>query len=232
MKQILLLFIMVLITAACSSLPPQTDAIHEALTTNIALRSATRQCADLGGEMRDQAEIGYSDWWWRNQKLVQAADYGLLQLNWETSQKVTEEQHAVLGIQLLEMLVVDSTKQVSDWLGSQVRNRDCQKLFTQVEEGRLDLDRSRSIAKTLNELSQQRESVAEDAERARSINARYRKYGRSMTLAEKLLRESGCRTSKLSLLRNSWPLEVYDTVCGQDDYVLVKCLWGRCEIKR
>lgn len=32
--------------------------------------------------------------------------------------------------------------------------------------------------------------------------------------------------------RNAWPLEVYDAVCSQDDYQLIRCEWGRCAINR
>ncbi len=231
MTRILFLLVGFSLTA-CSSLPPQTQAIHTALTTNLALRSAADQCSAVDTNTQRIATEQYAQWWQRNQQWVQAADYGLLKMNWEASQKATQEQHAVIGMQMLEMLHYDSELQKTEWLGQQADEKKCSELFSLVESGKIDLARKDQDSNVLETLYQERQNISEDANAARSINARYRKYGRSYYLAEKALKASGCSQPSISMLRNSWPLEVYDSVCSEDDYLLVKCLWGRCEVKR
>ena len=230
MKVYPLLLVVALFTA-CSSVPPQTQAIHKALTTNLALRSATVKCVGLANATERQVKQKYSSWWQRNRQFVQAADYGLLKLNWDASQPATEEQHAVLGMQQLELLMLDSQAQLAEWLGAEASDKSCLKLFDQVGEGDLDLDRRRDDTEVLNALFLERAAYSADVDAARAINARYRKYGRSLYIVEEALRKTGCGEPTISMLRNSWPLEVYDAVCEADNYRLVECVWGRCEVK-
>lgn len=224
--------VFLLTLVSCSSLPPKTEAIHTTLVTDAALRNATQTCAELGVEERRLAERERVNWWRRNGNYVMAADYGLLQLNWDGSPQSAEEQRAVLAMQVLENIQKDSDLLFADWFGDYQESKDCQSLFTQVSKGRYDVEDNKKNAEVLTQISSERQSVSADAEQARSINSRYRKYGRSLYIVEQQLQEVGCSAPKISLLRNSWPLETYDAVCAQQDYILVKCEWGRCELKR
>ena len=216
----------------CSSVPTQSQAIHTALVTDNVLREAVASCKLHGGETRRMAERGQLDWWRRNGHFVLAADYGVLQLNWHAYREQSEAQRALNGMALLENIQLDAQTQLNDWLGQSASAGKCDKLFSRVQKGSLDLTKKSSIERELSKLHQQRQDLTADAASLRSINNRYRKYGRSLFNAEEALREAGCSEPNLALLRNSWPLEVYDSICSADDYVLVTCHWGRCEIKR
>lgn len=229
MRFLSVIFLMLLVS--CSSLPPKTEAIHITLVTDAALRNATQTCAELGVEERRFAERERVSWWRRNGNFVMAADYGLLQLNWDDSPQSAEHQRAVLAMQVLENIQTDSELLYADWFGDYQESKDCKSLFGQVAKGKYDVEGDKKIAEVLAQISSEKQSVSADAERARSINSRYRKYGRSLYIVEKELQDVGCRAPKISLLRNSWPLETYDAVCSQQDYILVKCEWGRCELK-
>ncbi|MDX1472718.1 MAG: hypothetical protein R3309_01040 [Reinekea sp.] len=216
----------------CSSAPLKTTAIHQALVTDSAIRQAVEHCVDLGVEESRLAMREQQNWWLRNNTLVLAADYGVLELNWEQVPDEAESQRAVLAIQTLERIQLDANDQVERWFGDYDETDDCRKVFGNVAKGRLDLARDKKLADELTAIAQRRQSVSNDAESARSINTRYRKYGRSLFVVEKVLREAGCSKPNVALLRNSWPLEVYDAVCTPQDYLLVKCEWGRCDVKR
>jgi len=222
-----------LMLMGCAGLPAQSDAIHHALVTDLALRQAADICraADNTGADSD-AQAEQARWWDRNGSWVLAADYGLLQLTWQGAAQQAEPQRAVLAMVVLEQVQVDAQAQVAQWLGRSQDRADCQPLFARVGAGKLDLSTAKKQHRVLEQLATERRSVADDADLARSINSRNRKYGRSLYTVEKTLKESGCVQPNIALLRNAWPLEVYDAVCSQDDYQLVKCEWGRCAIKR
>ncbi len=230
--RLLLILTLLPIIVGCATVPPQTKAISNALTTDAALREATELCSTLGSTERRLAQKERVDWWKRNGNYVVAADYGLLELNWSDANTVNEGQRAVLAMQVLENVQLDAQATVSGWLGEFENTDDCIKLFKQVNKGKLDITKDKSDVEVLDALAAKRQDVSNDAELARTINARYRKYGRSMYIAEKELKAQGCSKPQIALLRNSWPLEVYDAVCDQQDYVVVTCDWGRCEVKR
>jgi hypothetical protein len=225
-------YLLSLVLFGCAGLPPQSDAIHHALVTDLALRQAAEFClaADDGVDITAIGER--ARWWTRNGSLVMAADYGLLQLNWQGAPESVEAQRAVLAMRVLEQVQLDAQTQITAWLGSTLNTAGCQPLFTRVQAGKLDLNKPKKQYRVLQQLVEQRHSMAADADRARSINNRYRKYGRSLFAVEKTLQESGCSQPSIALLRNAWPLEVYDAVCSQDDYQLIRCEWGRCAINR
>lgn len=227
-----LVFLPLLLLVGCSTLPPKTQAIHSALTTDAALREATEQCSLTGLEVRRQAARAQLAWWSRNRTYVLGADHGLLALNWDLANTQSEDTRAVLAMQTLELIQTDSEQQLRNWLGVQASEGECSRFFERVEDGKIDLDRPKKDAETLSLFYQQRQSLADDVESSRSINTRYRKYGRSLFLVEKALSDRGCSNPEIALIRNSWPIEVYDAVCGQEDYVLVQCEWGRCEVKQ
>jgi hypothetical protein len=196
------------------------------------MRSAVLQCATNSQEDRQIAEKERVGWWQRNGQWVTAADYGLLQLTWDNSNTQNESQRAILSMSLLENTLEDAEALRKKWLGDSHQTNSCQKLFNRVAKGKLDLDRSKKQLAILSDLNQEQQDVSADAQAARSINNRYRKYGRSLFVVEKELKQSGCSSPNIALLRNSWPIEIYDAVCSQQDYMLVKCEWGRCEVKR
>jgi len=221
----------VVLLAGCASVPPKTEAIHLALVTDSALRQALEQCSNLGIEERTLAIKEQTQWWQRNNTYVLAADYGVLELNWDHISSNVESNRAVLAMQLLELVQLDANDQLDKWFGNENSAKECQTLFNRVADGRLDIEKKKKISNELNNIYQRSVSLASDAETARSINSRYRKYGRSLFVVEKNLQAIGCSKPNIALLRNSWPLEVYDAVCEQEDYVVIKCEWGRCEVK-
>lgn len=222
----------VVVLAGCASLPtPRSEAIHYALTTDASLRELAHQCARLSPELRTQAVQAQRDWWRRNGNAVAAADYGLVRLNWEAARQPLEEQRAYLSMQLLEMVQSDADRQVDDWLG-QNAERDCQRRLADYQDGDRDLTQEKKYFVTLVAMQNEEERLTADVDQARVINARYRKYGRSLFVVEQKLQTLGCNRPQVSMLRNEWPLEVYDAVCNDSTYVLVQCEWGRCDVRR
>lgn len=222
----------VLVFVGCSSLPPKTEAIHTALVTDSALRYTAQTCAQLGPEERQLAVREHSAWWQRNNRLVLGADYGLLELNWQELPKGSETQRAVLAMQVLELVQDDAQSLSSKWFGDRQETEDCEKVFKQVSKGKMDLTKPKKQAELLQTFYDARISLDDKADAARSINSRYRKYGRSLFVVERKLKEAGCGSPNISMLRNSWPIEVYDAACSASEYLIVKCEWGQCEVKR
>ena len=101
------------VLVGCSSVPPKTEAIHNALVTDSALRQASSQCALVDQESRRIAEKERLAWWQRNQKWVEAADFGILQLNWQDTPGNVEADRAILAMQLLEGIQADAKAQVN-----------------------------------------------------------------------------------------------------------------------
>ena len=232
MLKVLLALLSFVFVVGCSSLPPKTEAIHNALVTDAALRMAVDSCVAIGTDEKRLAQAEQALWWGRNREYVLGADHGLLDLNWALAKQSNEAHRAVLSMQVLELVQNDAASQYDEWFGDYVESEDCTKLFKTVNKEKLDLTKPKKQAEVLSEFYAERQQVSEDAATARSINSRYRKYGRSLFVVEKSLKEAGCSNPKIALLRNSWPIEVYDAVCSQKDYVIVKCEWGRCEVKR
>jgi hypothetical protein len=103
--------------------------------------------------------------------------------------------------------------------------------LTAYRDGRNDLSREQRYFETLVTLQNEREVLDSDVEQAVSINARYRRYGRSLFVVEQHMARQGCNEPQIALLRNAWPLEVYDAICADQSYYLVQCEWGRCDVK-
>jgi hypothetical protein len=232
MLRLLPLLAFVVFTVGCSSLPPKTEAIHNALVTDTALRYSAQACARLGPEERQLATREHSAWWQRNNRLVLGADYGLLDLNWQELPKGAETQRAVLAMQVLELVQEDAESLSASWFGDRQESEDCEKIFKQVNKGKLDLSKPKKQAEVLQTFYDARVSLDDKTDAARSINSRYRKYGRSLFVVEKELKEAGCSAPNISMLRNSWPIEVYDAACSANEYLIVKCEWGQCDVKR
>lgn len=221
------------LVVGCASLPtPRSEAIHYALTADATLRELTNQCARLSPELRSKAVRAQRDWWRRNGDVVAAADYGLVKLNWEDARQPLEKQRAYLSMQLLEMVQDDSRRQVKDWIDGKKVQRNCEKQLAEFQDGARDLSQRKKHFETLVTLQNEQKRQMEDVEQARVINARYRKYGRSLFVVEQKLQTLGCNRPKVSMLRNEWPLEVYDAVCSDATYLLVQCEWGRCDVRR
>lgn len=232
MRSFFIAFISFSFLVGCSSLPPKTEAIHNALVTDAALRMAVETCGQLGNEEKRLAQGEQALWWGRNREFVLGADYGLLDLNWALAKQNNEQERAVLAMQVLELVLDDANDQYTQWFGDYVETSDCESLFKSVNKQKLDLTKPKKQAEVLSDFYANRTSVSDQASTARSINSRYRKYGRSLFVVEKTLKEAGCSKPNIALLRNSWPIEVYDAVCSQKNYVIVKCEWGRCDVKR
>jgi hypothetical protein len=220
------------VLAGCASLPtPRSEAIHYALTTDASLRELASQCQPVSAQLESQVAQTQRDWWRRNGAVVSAADYGLLQLNWAQHSVPVEEQRAYLSMQLLEMVQTDADAQVSDWLDGQPA-RNCADELAEFQDGKRDLSRNSDHFETLVSLQNDEKVQMSDVDQARVINARYRRYGRSLFVVEQKLQAQGCNRPQISMLRNEWPLEVYDAVCSDSSYVLMQCEWGRCDMRR
>lgn len=216
----------------CASLPtPKSEAIHFALLQDATLRELASQCSALGAAQQSLAVQAERDWWQRNGNSVMAADYGLLQLNWDQAAEAAEQQRAFWSMQVLERIQIDSREQVDDWLSGNRAERNCEQQLTAFRDGRNDLSRERKYFETLVTLQNERRALATDVDQAVSINARYRRYGRSLFVVEQHMTRQGCSQPEIALLRNAWPLEVYDAVCSDQSYYLIQCEWGRCDVK-
>lgn len=219
------------ILTGCASLPPQTKAIQHSLSTDAALREATQRCTELGPAERRLAQREHSLWLKRNQEWVRAADHGLLSLHWDQVSSSGEKPRAILSMQILEGVQMDALSQVNDWFGDYTEESDCVSLFKKVAKEKMELGEGKH-AELLSPYKLPAADLNAIVQSATPINARYLKFGRSLFVVEKVLKEEGCRQANIALLRNSWPLEVYDAVCTPEDYKIVQCQWGRCEVKR
>jgi hypothetical protein len=230
--KLLCTLIMALLFVSCSSLPPKSEAIYDTLMIDNSLRGAVGSCAALGDTEKRVIVAARNNWWRTNSSYVMAADWGLLKLNWDDAHKSAESQRVLLGLALLENIQSESAQKQSSLLKGKATTASCEKLAKSIDKGKFDVSKSKSTVKILDALNADRKNVEGVAATAQSINNRYRKYGRSLFVVEKALREAGCSSANISLLRNSWPLEVYDATCNETDYILVRCEWGRCELKR
>ncbi|WP_394169278.1 hypothetical protein [Saccharospirillum alexandrii] len=220
------------VLAGCASLPtPRSEAIHYALTTDASLRELASQCQSLSPQLESKATQTQRDWWRRNGAAVSAADYGLLQLNWDQQTAPIEDQRAYLSMQVIEMVQSDASEQVTDWLDDRPE-RNCERELTAFQDGERDLSRNSDHFETLVTLQNDEKQQMADVDQARVINARYRRFGRSLFVVEQKLQAQGCNQPQVSILRNEWPLEVYDAVCSDSSYVLMQCEWGRCDTLR
>jgi hypothetical protein len=226
-----ILFAVAFILVSCASLPPETTAIHDALVTESALRQATVSCVTVDYETRRMAERAHFDWLKRNQTFIEAADWGLLELTWNEAPEGVEHQRAVLAMTMLEQIQADGQAQKITWLGNAVEKNDCLKLYEQVNKGKLDLNSDKANASYYHQVNNRRKDLSADAEAARNMNNKYRGYGRSLLIAKNALKAENCLSAKVSIIRNSWPLEVYEAVCQTSEYKLVQCEWGRCAVK-
>lgn len=225
-------FILMLTVVGCSSLPPKSEAIYDTLVMDTSLRGVVGSCAALGDAEKRTIVVARNQWWQNNASYVLAADWGLLKLNWDDAHTAAESQRALMGLALLENIQNESLANQADLLKGKASTDSCEKVAKKIAKGKYDIDNNKSAVKILDTLKADRLNVEGEASVARSINNRYRKYGRSLFVVEKALRETGCNAPNISLLRNSWPLEVYDATCNETGYLLVRCEWGRCEIKR
>ncbi|MBU2863183.1 hypothetical protein KO489_04965 [Reinekea forsetii] len=216
----------------CTSMPKKTETIYEALVVDTSLRSVVNQCAALGSEEKKMIVEARNSWWQRNASHVMAADWGLLKLNWDDAHANAQSQRALMSMALLENIQEESKLENTRLIKVPVTTKQCQKLAEKMSKGKLDLAQSKADETILKALNDDRVNVEGQAQVAQSINNRYRKYGRSLFVVEKTLREAGCSKPTISLIRNAWPIEVFDATCNQSEYLLVQCDWGRCEIKR
>jgi hypothetical protein len=220
------------VLVGCASLPtPRSEAIHYALTTDASLRELASQCRGVSAQLESQSVQTQRDWWRRNGAAVSAANYGLLQLNWDQTAEPTEQQRAYLSMQVTEMVQTDAREQVKGWMGDRPE-RNCAAQLTKFQDGKLDISRNQDHFDTLVALQNEEKQSLAGVEQARVINARFRRYGRSLFVVEQKLMAQGCNQPQVSMLRNEWPLEVYDAVCSDTSYVLMQCEWGRCDAKR
>lgn len=165
----------------CASLPtPRSEAIHFALLQDATLRELASQCSAMSPSLQSLAVQAERDWWQRNGNAVMAADYGLLQLNWDQAADPAEQQRAYWSMQVLERVQVDSNEQVNDWLDGNRAERNCEQQLTAFRDGRNDLSRERKYFETLVTLQNEREALETDVDQAVSINARYRRDRKSV----------------------------------------------------
>lgn len=231
--RVLSAFVTVLILAGCASLPtPRSEAIHYALTTDATLRELANECARMSPELRTLAVQAQRDWWRRNGNIVAAADYGLLQLNWDDARQPVEDQRAYLSMQILEMVQDNADTQVAEWTEGKKAGEECEDQLVRYRDGKADLSREKKYFETLVALQNEKERLTTDVDQARVINAHYRKYGRSLFVVEQKVQVLGCDRPQISMLRNAWPLEVYDAVCSDQSYLLIQCEWGRCDVRQ
>lgn len=222
-----ILALLTLVMMSCSSNGIKTEPIVEALSTHQGILSTAKYCSALdvdNGPLYREAE---QRWWQNNAQWVNAADWGLVDLTWYGASERVLEERAIIGLSVLEQIQKTGDNLTTDWLGRRVSTTECESWAEKVLRGRYDLNGGDTLA----DLGVQRRALDNDVASAKSINTRYRQYGRSLFVVEQTLRAAGCNAENVALLRNAWPIEVYDASC-ELSYVLVRCDWGRCEVKR
>ena len=222
------LLLLPIVLAACSSAPIGDVAINHALQEEATLREVADQCKDLGGAVRTSAFQARKDWWKRNGAIVRAADNGFLH-NIDASFGERDQSSALTAITVTYQLTENAAVEANGILSSGNPEKGCLKILEEYESGVRDLNNDKKMREAYVNLQNQAKADFAQLKKAKGKVAKNRKYGRSLFVVENKLKQQGCTQPNISLLRNSWPLEVYDAQCADKSYFLVRCQWGKCE---
>lgn len=214
--------------SGCVSHSVTPEAIHYALQEEATLREVSTQCKPLGGEVAQAASEAVDLWWQRNRASLIAADYGFIDgLEQVFSQR--QESSAMTAITVTQQIRFEAETTAQKVLSKRNPEKACLKILSEYRDGKYDLAGNRQYQKVYHSL-QAKQQTFNGLDQAKAAIANLRKYGRSLNVVERTLVSQGCQEADISLLRNTWPLEIYDAQCNDRSYQLIRCEWGQCRI--
>lgn len=119
-------------------------------------------------------------------------------------------------------------EQLPPYLLSQNEEGEQQTITSQLQEQQSDKAQANPAAppaepdEPKSELAQQPKL---DNKQAKNLG-----LGKSSFAAERAAKSSGCRRPTVTLLRNSWPEEVYQSICANGAFYVISCEWGKCRV--
>ncbi len=228
-KNLLFAMAAAVVLSACGSAPTKSDAISLALQEEAMLRDLAAECQKVSKEARVAAYNARKNWWKRNGAIVKASDSLLV----NNSTFVFGDRELPAAQALIR--VTTDVREIAESYAAEVTNasdkeKACLNELEKYDSGELDLAKDKTLQDTYIEIQNQAKSDYQGISAAKVKVAKDRSYGRSLFVVEAKLKDRGCQSPKVALLRNSWPLEVYDAQCSDKSYFLVRCQWGKCKV--
>ena len=219
-----------LVLVSCAGAPvSQEQAIANALAEDATVRNLADTCTHVGGQARLAAYSAQKAWWASNAEIVKAADRGFI--NGVNASFGEREEAAVIGtLHFTQDVETSATSTVQKLLNGGNAEDKCVAALAPYESGEKDLSNDKKYRAAYTQLLEQSDADLSSLASARLANAKQRKYGRSLFVVENKVAGMGCQQPSITLLRNQWPLEVYDAQCADKSYLIARCEWGKCEI--
>lgn len=233
MRKFIVILIAVAFMGGCAQAPqlsPKGDAIFYALQADTMMNTWRYECAQVSSRANYLAESARTDWWRRNGKLVEGADFGLaynMVSVTDTRQDTGARLAMALTWEVQERAAALVTKKLES---SDDKDALCTQILSDYRNGGWDIKGSEAIQAALK--SMQKQSLKQrddyDLKRGRIEAATNKRYGRSLYVVEQFAEQEGCEKSSVQLLKGEWPYEIYDVVCDAKPFMLMRCEWGRC----
>ncbi|MFC3853093.1 hypothetical protein ACFOSD_09645 [Salinispirillum marinum] len=206
------------------------EAVAYALATEAELRALVAACDGVSGPASAAAREADQEWWRRNATMMQAADYGFItELNGFVDDRRTESL-ALFTMNAGFALDEQMRERVAGKLDTRNPERICLQELANFRAGDRDLNQDDRHYAELVALSTEARVDQNALRSSRTPTAANREFGRSFYQAEQALSAVGCQQADISMLKNSWPLEVYEAQCRDMTYHLVRCEWNRCNV--
>lgn len=229
-----LVIISALLLVACSGVnrSPQEEAINYALVNDATLRQLAEQCSKVSISAKQASWRSARSWWKRNGDLVRAADYGLT-YNMMTLTGDRQETGARYAMALTFDIVAEAEQRVEELLDGSDKEETCIDVMADYRDGEMDLRDGSQFYSMLVDLQGQADAKGDDLllKQAEWSRKQGKKYSRSAYTVERLVKREGCPRAKVRTLKADWPMEVFEAVCRDNSYMLVRCEWGNCKVQ-
>lgn len=233
--------------------------IHHVLLSDQILRQTSTECMRLYPSVMPYAYEVRRQWWQRNGFWVQQADRALSKTIQASIERRSERasvtapgnQNAITsetihhpiksGASAYQTPVpVESGLQISldiHQQAEQYRDRylsqnpgqsGCQQFLKYYHSADSDFESQQNgqqITQRLNHLS-----ADYYPQWSNETGPLHQSYDRSLRIAEKLARQTLCRSAHTTAVILQWPREVYNIDCGEQRQYLMRCIWSECSL--